>query len=58
MLVQSTWTGPPAPARKLTLAETPAQPCQPRRYAHIQVLFESGLKERKAFIEAHMRRLT
>ena len=26
MLVQSAWTGPPAPARKLTLAGTPAQP--------------------------------
>ena len=27
MLVQLAWTGPPAPARKLALAGTPAQPC-------------------------------
>ena len=26
MLVRSAWTGPPAPARKLALAGTPAQP--------------------------------
>ena len=39
MLVRSAWTGPPAPARKLALAGTPAQP----RYAPLQVLFESGL---------------
>ena len=26
MLVQSAWTGPPAPAHKLALAGTPAQP--------------------------------
>ena len=32
MLVQSAWTGPPAPARKLALAGTPAQP----RFAPLQ----------------------
>ena len=26
MVGQSAWTGPPAPARKLTLSGTPAQP--------------------------------
>ena len=39
MLVQSAWTGPPALARKLTLAVKPPKP----RYAPLQVLFESGL---------------
>ena len=32
MLVRSAWTGPPAPARKLALAEAPAQP----RFAPLQ----------------------
>ena len=58
MLVWSAWTGLTALAHKLPLAGTTAQPRQPCHYAHLQVLFESGLKERQAFIEAHMRRLT
>ena len=58
MWMRLAWTCPPALAHKLPLAGTTAQPHQPRRYAHLQVLFESGLKERQAFIEAHMRRLT
>ena len=32
MLVRLAWTGPPAPARKLALAGTPAQP----RFAPLQ----------------------
>ena len=32
MLVRSAWTGPPAPARQLALAGTPAQP----RFALLQ----------------------
>ena len=39
ILVRSAWTGPPAPAHKLALAGTPAQP----RYAPLKVLFKSGL---------------
>ena len=32
MLMRMAWAGPPAPARKLAVAETPAQP----RFAPIQ----------------------
>ena len=39
MLVRLAWTGPPAPACKLAMARTPAQPC----FAPLQVILESGL---------------
>ena len=36
MLVRSAWTGPLAPARKLALAGTPAQPRKPCCFAPLQ----------------------
>ena len=43
MLVRSAWTGPPAPARKLALAGTPAQP----RFAPLQEKKTSGTEIRR-----------
>ena len=46
MLVRSAWTGPPATARKLALAGTPAQPCfaplQEKKY-QAQILGGPGM---------------
>ena len=43
MLVRLAWTGPPAPARKLTFAGTPAQP----RFALLQEKKTSGKEVRR-----------
>ena len=43
MLVRSAWTSPPAPARKLSLAGTPAQP----RFAPTQEKKTSGTEVRR-----------
>ena len=43
MLVRLAWTGPPAPARKLALAGTPAQP----RFAPLQEKKISGTEFRR-----------
>ena len=40
MLVRSAWAGPPAPARKLALAGTPAQP----RFAPLQEKKDQALR--------------
>ena len=43
MLVRSAWTGPPAPACKLALTETPAQP----HFAPLQEKKTSGTEVRR-----------